>query len=76
MLEIVVDHFGYLHYEEAVFVNYGANTFDIALVSAPSGVLTGTVLEADIVILYEYNHETGDMAVPPVIWGELWQPEQ
>ena len=28
---IVVDHFGYLHYEQAVFVNYGANIFDIDL---------------------------------------------
>ena len=44
---IVVDHFGYLHSEQAVFVNYGANTFDIALAAAPSGVLSGVVLDAD-----------------------------
>jgi subtilisin-like proprotein convertase family protein len=43
---LVVDHFGYLHYEQAVFVNYGANTFDIALDAAPSGVLTGHVYDS------------------------------
>jgi subtilisin-like proprotein convertase family protein len=47
---IVVDHFGYLHYEQAVFVNYGANTFDVDLTAAPSGVLTGHVYETDTMI--------------------------
>jgi len=63
---IVVDHFGYLHFEETTFVNYGANTFDIALVSAPSGVLTGTVIDA---VTYEglqatvrvYRTDTGEL---------------
>jgi subtilisin-like proprotein convertase family protein len=43
---LVVDHFGYLHFEQAVFVNYGANTFDIDLTAAPSGVLSGTLVDA------------------------------
>ncbi|MDD5719335.1 MAG: C25 family cysteine peptidase [Candidatus Krumholzibacteria bacterium] len=43
---LVVDHFGYLHYEQPVFVNYGANTFDIALAPAPSGVLSGYVYDS------------------------------
>ncbi|MBN1660623.1 MAG: GAF domain-containing protein [Anaerolineae bacterium] len=33
------------------------------------------VLGADIVVLYEYFTETGDIRVPPVISGELSQPE-
>ncbi len=44
---LVVDFFGYLHFEQATFVNYGANVVDIDLVAAPSGVLSGTVLDAD-----------------------------
>ena len=43
---LVVDHFGYLHYEQPIFVNYGANTFDIDLQPAPSGVLTGYVYDS------------------------------
>ncbi len=43
---IVVDHFGYLHFEQGVFVNYGANTFDIALTAAPSGTLSGHVYDS------------------------------
>jgi subtilisin-like proprotein convertase family protein len=44
---IVIDHFGYLHYEENFFVNYGANVNDIAIVAAPSGILSGNVIDAD-----------------------------
>ncbi len=44
---LVVDHFGYLHYDQSVFVNYGANAFDIALEAAPAGVLSGVVIDAD-----------------------------
>ncbi len=44
---LVIDHFGYLAYEEMVFVNYGANTFDVSLDPAPAGVITGTVTETD-----------------------------
>jgi len=43
---LVVDHFGYLHYEAPFFLNYGANVQDISLTPAPSGVLSGTVTEA------------------------------
>jgi hypothetical protein len=43
---IVVDHFGYLHFEQDFFINYGANTFDFEIVAAPSGVLTGTVIDS------------------------------
>ena len=63
---LVVDHFGYLHYEVATFVNYGANVFDIDLTAAPSGVLSGTVIDA---VTYEplqgivriYRTDTGDL---------------
>ncbi len=63
---LVVDHFGYLHYEQAVFVNYGANVFDIALEAAPSGVLTGVVLETDTYLPLEatvkvYRTDTGEL---------------
>jgi len=44
---LMIDHFGYLHYEQAVFVNYGANTFDAELIAAPAGVLTGHVYDSD-----------------------------
>jgi len=43
---ITVDYFGYLHYEQSFFLNYGANTLDITLTPAPAGVLTGTVVDA------------------------------
>jgi subtilisin-like proprotein convertase family protein len=43
---IVVDVFGYLHFEQAMFLNYGPNTFDVAMVAAPSGVLTGLITDA------------------------------
>ena len=63
---MVVDHFGYLHYEVATFVNYGANVFDIDLTAAPSGVLSGTVIDN---VTYEplqgvvriYRTDTGDL---------------
>jgi subtilisin-like proprotein convertase family protein len=42
-----VDHFGYLPWEQSYFVGYGANTLDIELDPAPSGVLTGTISEMD-----------------------------
>jgi subtilisin-like proprotein convertase family protein len=63
---IVVDHFGYLHYEEAVFVNYGANVHDVDLIGAPSGTLSGVVLEADTFVPLEgtvkvYRSDTGDL---------------
>ncbi len=42
---VKVDYFGYLHWEQPFFVNYGANVLNINLVPAPSGVIAGTVLE-------------------------------
>jgi subtilisin-like proprotein convertase family protein len=42
---IKVDYFGYLHWEQPFFVNYGANTLPINLAPAPAGVITGTVTE-------------------------------
>jgi len=42
---LMVDYFGYLHYEAPLFVNYGPNTYDIVLDAAPAGVLTGTITE-------------------------------
>ncbi|PID80832.1 hypothetical protein CSB20_05420, partial [bacterium DOLZORAL124_64_63] len=44
---IVVDHFGYLHFEQEFFLNYGANTFDIALDAAPAGILAGSVVDSE-----------------------------
>ncbi len=44
---LVVDHFGYLHYEDTVFVNYGANDIEIDLTPAPASYLFGTVTEVD-----------------------------
>ncbi len=42
---IMIDHFGYLHYEQPYFLNYGPNVLDIDLTPAPSGILTGMVTE-------------------------------
>ncbi len=42
---IKVDRFGYLHWEEPYFLNYGDNVLSIELDPAPSGVLSGTVTE-------------------------------
>lgn len=44
---IRVEYFGFLPHEQGHFVNYGANTLDIALSPAPSGVIAGTVLEEE-----------------------------
>ncbi len=35
----------------------------------------GTVLGADIIVLYEYQEDTDDVRVPPIVWGEIHQPE-
>ena len=43
---VMVDHFGWLHYESPYFVNFGANTHDITMIAAPSGVLTGVIDDA------------------------------
>ena len=43
---VVVDHFGYLHYGQPLFVGYGANTHDIVLAPAPSGVFDGFVYDS------------------------------
>ncbi|MBU1950967.1 MAG: proprotein convertase P-domain-containing protein [Candidatus Eisenbacteria bacterium] len=43
---ITADYFGYLHYETPFFVNYGANSLDIDMTAAPSGVMTGTVTQS------------------------------
>ena len=65
--DVVIDYFGYLHYEMPYFVNFGANLYDIALTAAPSGVLTGTLsdsvtgelLEGGIVRVF--RHDTGTL---------------
>jgi subtilisin-like proprotein convertase family protein len=43
---LVVDHFGYLHLGQPIFVNYGANTFPLTLTLAPSGVLSGHIYDS------------------------------
>jgi hypothetical protein len=35
----------------------------------------GTVLGADIAILYEYREETDDVNLPPIVWGDMRYPE-
>ncbi len=35
----------------------------------------GAVLGADVIVLYEYHEEAGDVTIPPVIWGEIEHPE-
>ena len=44
---LTVSLFGYVTAEEDVFVAYGANVHDIDLAPAPTGVLSGTVTDAD-----------------------------
>ncbi len=34
-----------------------------------------SVLGADVVVLYEYQEETDDISVPPVVWGKVKNPE-
>lgn len=63
---VVVDFFGYLHYEQPLFVNYAANVYDIPLLAAPSGVLTGVVMDAETAGLLEatinvYRSDTGEL---------------
>ncbi|MCK4414142.1 MAG: proprotein convertase P-domain-containing protein [Candidatus Eisenbacteria sp.] len=42
---VMCDYFGYLHWEQAYFLNYGANVLDITMIAAPAGVITGTITE-------------------------------
>ena len=42
---VIVDLFGYLHYESPIFLGFGANTHDIVLDAAPAGDLAGVVTE-------------------------------
>jgi subtilisin-like proprotein convertase family protein len=42
---IKADLFGYLHWEQTFFVNYGPNVLNIALDAAPSGILSGFITE-------------------------------
>ncbi|MDP6670071.1 MAG: proprotein convertase P-domain-containing protein, partial [Candidatus Krumholzibacteria bacterium] len=53
---ITVELFGYLLHEEDFFLNYGANTLDVDLGAAPSGVMTGLITDS----------ETGDPLVATV----------
>jgi len=63
---VVVDFFGYNHYEVPFFVNYDVNVHDINLTAAPSGVLTGVISDSDTGDLLEatisvYRTDTGDL---------------
>ncbi len=63
---IVIDHFGYLHFEQEFFLNYGPNVFDIVLDAAPSGVLTGTVMDSEtfeglLGTVYIYRTDNGEL---------------
>ncbi len=63
---IVIDHFGYLHFEQEFFLNYGANVLDIVLDAAPSGVLTGTVVDSETFeglqgTVYIYRTDNGEL---------------
>jgi len=35
----------------------------------------GSVLGADVIVLYEYQEETGDVRMAPVLWGDIQHPE-
>lgn len=43
---MTVDLFGYLGSDAAIFVDFGANTVDVALAPAPAGLVSGTITEA------------------------------
>ncbi|MFO7653765.1 MAG: C25 family cysteine peptidase [Candidatus Krumholzibacteriia bacterium] len=63
---VVVDHFGYLHHEAPYFVRCGANTLDIALVPAPSGVLSGRLTDSAtsaglVGTVRVYRSDTGEL---------------
>jgi subtilisin-like proprotein convertase family protein len=61
-----VDLFGYLHHEESFFLNYGANTLDVDLNAAPSGVITGTITDSEFgdpltATVKVYRTDTGEL---------------
>jgi subtilisin-like proprotein convertase family protein len=63
---IVIDHFGYLHFEQEFFLNYGVNVFDVVLEAAPAGVLTGTVMDSETFeglegTVYVYRTDNGEL---------------
>nr|MEE4266933.1 C25 family cysteine peptidase [Candidatus Krumholzibacteria bacterium] len=64
---IVVDHFGYLHFEQDFFLGYGPNVFDFTIVAAPSGVLMGTVIDSET-----YEGLQGTVKVYRTDTGELY----
>jgi len=63
---VTCDFFGYLHWEQPFFLNYGANVLNIVMEAAPAGVLTGVItetgtgspLEATVKV---YRRDTGEL---------------
>ena len=48
---------------------------DLELLLQGIAEAAGDVLGADVIVLYEYQEETNDVKVPPVIWGDIEYPE-
>ncbi len=45
--DLYVSQYGYLSHEEPIFLAYGPNVLDVGLTTAPTGVLSGTVTDAE-----------------------------
>jgi len=43
---VTCDFFGYLHWEQAFLLGYGANVLDVTMAPAPAGVMSGVITEA------------------------------
>jgi len=48
---------------------------DLDLLLQKVAETAGSVLGADVIVLYEYREEIDDVTVPPVIWGNIQFPE-
>jgi GAF domain-containing protein/anti-sigma regulatory factor (Ser/Thr protein kinase) len=44
---------------------------DLELLLRKIARTAGSVLKADVVVLYEYQEETDDIRIPPVVWGKV-----
>lgn len=48
---------------------------DLGALLAKIAKAAGSILCADVVVLYEYRVDTDDVIIPPTVWGELRQPD-
>ncbi|MCA9754422.1 MAG: T9SS type A sorting domain-containing protein [Candidatus Eisenbacteria bacterium] len=66
--QMTVDLFGYLGYDEPIFVDFGTNTIDVPLIPAPAGLVSGSVTELGSGIPLSatvdvYRTDTGELYV-------------